>query len=174
MDKRIIVTVVCSALASISLSASALAETVGRFECSVVGAASQDPIGDKDGHRLTTVQYSCVGVDGLLKDALYSGSSTSEWNGSQATYFTGGGTIRAPGGLAVTLLTEGVGSAIMKDGKHAGSEASGKGLVKFASGTLAALAGKTDKWQVKPAGFNRFSLELATDEDIGAMRTSKD
>ena len=174
MDKRIIVTVVCSALGSIAASAPALAETVGRFECSVVGAPSQDPIGDKDGHRLTTVQYFCLGVDGLLKDALYSGTATSEWNGSQATYFTGGGTIRVPGGLAVTLLTEGVGSAIMKDGKPAGSEASGKGLFKFASGTLAALSGKVDSWQTKPAGFNRFSLEIATDENIGALRTSKE
>jgi hypothetical protein len=174
MDKRIIVTVVCSALGSINASPSALAETVGRFECNVVGAVGQDPIGDKDGHRLTTVQYSCLGVDGLLKDALYSGSSISEWNGSQATYFTGGGTIRMPGGLAVTLLTEGVGSAVMKDGKPAGSEASGKGLFKFASGTLAALSGKADRWQVKPAGFNRFSLEVSTDEDIGAMRTGKE
>ena len=53
MDKRIIVTVLCSALGSINASASAVAETVGRFECSVVGAASQDPIGDKDEHQGT-------------------------------------------------------------------------------------------------------------------------
>jgi hypothetical protein len=174
MDKRILITVACSALASINASASALAETVGRLECSVVGAASQDPIGDKDEHRLTTVQYSCLGVDGVLKDALYSGTATSEWKGSQATYLTGGGIIRVPGGLAVTLLTEGVGSAITKDGKPAGSEASGKGLFKFASGTLAAFSGKAESWHVKPAGFNRFSLELSSDENIGAMRTSKE
>jgi hypothetical protein len=29
----------------------------------------------------------------------------------------------------------------------------------FASGKLAALAGKTFKWVVKPIGFNRFDLE---------------
>src|ERR1700744_5445370 len=128
MDKRITIAVVCSTLGMISASEFALAEPAGRFECSVVGAAVQDPIGDKDGHRLTTVQYSCLGVEGLLKGALYSGSSASEWNGPQGRYFAGGGIIRAPEGLAVTELTEGTGSAITKDGKPAGVDASGKGL----------------------------------------------
>jgi hypothetical protein len=142
MNKRFIVAVVYSSLSLISASGVAMAETIGRFECSVVGPVSQEAIGDRDGHRIITVQYSCLGVDGLMKGALYSGLSTSEWDGSQGKYYTGGGTVRAVGGLAVTLLTEGVGSAIMKDGKPAGSEASGKGVFKFASGTLAALSGR--------------------------------
>jgi hypothetical protein len=174
MNKRFIVTVVCSTLGLISASGFALAETVGRFECSVVGAVSQDPIGDKDGHRLATVQYSCFGVEGLLKGALYSGFSTSEWDGPQGSYLSGGGIVRAAGGLAVTQLTEGVGSVVMKDGKPAGSEASGKGLFKFASGTLAALSGKADRWEAKPAGVGRFSLEVTTDGEPGAVRTSKE
>jgi hypothetical protein len=69
-----------------------------------------------------------------MKGALYSGLSTSEWDGSLGKYYTGGGTVRAVGGLAVTLLTEGVGSTIMKDGKPGGNEASGKGVFKLASG----------------------------------------
>ncbi len=177
MDKRFIVTVACATLGLISASGSALAGPVGRFECSVVGAASQDPIGDKDGHRLATVQYSCLGVDGLLKGALYSGFSTSEWDGPQGTYLTGGGMIRTAGGLVVTQLTEGTGSAIMKDGKPAGNEASGKGLFKFASGTLAALSGKPDRWEAKPAGFGRFTLDIAADDEpgtVGTARTNKE
>src|SRR3981081_3405937 len=117
MNKRFVVTVVCSTLGLISASGSAIAEMVGRFECSVVGAVSQDPIGDKDGHGLATVQYSCFGVEGMLKGALYSGSSTSEWDGPQGTYLSGGGIVRAAGGLAVTHLTEGVGAAGLTDGK---------------------------------------------------------
>src|SRR5260370_13591864 len=142
MNKRFVVTVVCSSLGLIGATGFALAETVGRLECSVVGAVSQDPIGDKDGHLLRSVQYSCLGVEGLLKGALYSGSSTSQWDGPQGTYLSGGGIIRGAGGLAVTPLTEGTGSTIMKDGKPAGIEASGTGLIKLASGTLAALPGK--------------------------------
>jgi hypothetical protein len=169
MNKRFTVTVVCSTLGLISASGSAMAETVGRFECSIVGAVSQDPIGDKDGHRIVTALYSCLGVEGLLKGALYSGSSTSEWDGPQGKYYSGGGIIRAVGGLAVTQLTEGTGSAVMKDGKPAGNEASGKGLIKFASGTLAALSGKADRWEAKPAGFGRFSLEIMADGEPGTV-----
>jgi hypothetical protein len=177
MDKRIIVTVVCSTIGLISTSGFAVAENIGRFDCSVVGPVSQDPIGDKDGHRLVTVQYSCLGVEGMLKGGLYSGSSTSEWDGPKGTYFTGGGIIRAAEGLAVTQLTEGTGAAIMKDGKAAGNEASGKGLIKFASGTLAALSGKADRWEAKPAGFGRFTLDVTTGEEmstVGAARTNKE
>jgi hypothetical protein len=116
---------------------------------------------------------SCLGVDGLMKGALYSGLSTSEWDGSQGKYYTGGGTVRAVGGLAVTLLTEGVGSAIMKDGKPAGNEASGKGVFKFASGTLAELSGKADRWQAKPAGFGRFTLEIMADDEPSTVGTSQ-
>jgi len=170
MNKRFVVTVVCSTLGLIGATGFALAETVGRLECSVVGAVSQDPIGDKDGHRITTVQYSCFGVEGLLKGALYSGSSTSEWDGPQGTYLSGGGTVRAAGGLAVTQITEGKGSAVMKDGKPAGSESSGKALYKFASGTLAALSGKMVRWETKPMGFGLFSIELTDDSETVAVR----
>ena len=173
MNKRFVVTVVCSTLGLIGATGFALAETVGRLECSVVGAVSQDPIGDKDGHGLATVQYSCLGMEGLLKGAVYSGSSTSEWDGSQGTYLSGGGIIRVAGGLAVTQLTEGTGSVVMKDGKPAGREASGKGLIKFASGTLAALSGKADRWEAKPAGFGRFTLEITADGEPGTVGTSK-
>jgi len=171
MDKRIIVTAVCSMLGLINASGFARAETVGRYECSVVGAVSQEPIGDKDGHRITGVQYSCSGMEGLVKGAVYSGSSTSEWDGPQGTYLSGGGIIRVAGGLAVTQLTEGTGSAVMKDGKPAGSEASGKGLIKFASGTLAAFSGKADRWEAKPAGFGRFTLEITADGEPGTVGT---
>jgi hypothetical protein len=177
MNKRFIVTVACATLGLISAGGSALAGPVGRFECSVMGAVSQDPIGDKDGHRITTVQYSCLGVEGLLKDAVYSGASTSEWDGPRGTYLTGGGTIRTAGGLAVTQLTEGSGSAIMKDGKPAGNEASGKGMFKFASGTFAALSGKADRWEAKPAGFGRFTLDVTADDEpatVGTARPNKE
>jgi hypothetical protein len=61
----------------------------------------------------------------------------------------------------------------MKDGKPAGNEATGKGVFKFASGTLAALSGKADRWQAKPAGFGRFTLEISADDEPGADRTSQ-
>ena len=173
MNKRYVVTVVCSTLGLISASGFALAETAGRYECSVVGAASQEPIGDKDGHRLASVQYVCFGVDGLLKGAVYTGASISEWDGSQGTYLSAGGIHRVAGGLAVTQLTEGKGSVVMKDGKPAGAESSGRAVFKFGSGTLAALSGKTVKFETKPTGVGRFSIEYMPDSEAGAVGMSR-
>jgi hypothetical protein len=173
MNKHVLVTVVCSALGLISASGFALAETVGRYECNVVGAVGQEPIGDKDGHRLASVQYVCFGVDGLLKGAVYTGASISEWDGSKGTYLSAGGIHRVAGGLAVTQLTEGTGSVVMKDGKPAGNESSGKGLFKFTSGTLAALSGKAVRFETKPTGVGRFSIEFTADGEPGTVGTSK-
>lgn len=174
MDKRIIATVACTTLGLVNASGFALADSIGRLECSIVGTPSQDPIGDRDGHRLVSAQYSCFGVEGLLKGVLYTTATTSEWDGSQGIYFVGGGIIRAPGGIAVTQLTEGQGSTVMKDGKPAGNEVSGKGQVKFASGAFAELSGRAIKFEAKPAGFNRFGLEFTTDGGADALRSSKE
>jgi hypothetical protein len=158
MNKRFIATFVCSAL--IGASGFAFAETIGRFECSIIGTASPEAIGDWGGHGLASVQFSCFGVDGLLKGAVYTGSNISEWDGPRGTYLSAGGIYRAPGGLAVTQLVDGTASVIMKDGKPVGAETSGKTALKFASGTLAALSGKTVKFASQPTGAGRFNLEL--------------
>ena len=94
----------------------AFAETIGRLECSIIGTASPEPIGGRTGHSLASVQFSCFGVDGLLKGAVSTGSNISEWDGPQGTFLSAGESYRAPGGLAVTQLMEGTGSVIMKDG----------------------------------------------------------
>lgn len=160
MSKRFIATFVCSALSLIGASGFAFAETIVRYECSNIGTMSQEPIGDRNGHGLVSLQFSCFGVDGLLKGAVYTASNISEWDGPQGTFLFAGGIHRAPGGLAVTQLMEGTESVIMKDGKPAGTESSGKAVFKFASGTLAALSGKVVKFATKPTGVGRFSLEL--------------
>jgi len=160
MSKRFIATLVCSALGLIGASGLALADSIGRFECSVVGTPSQEPIGDRNGHGLLSIQYSCFGVDGLLKGSVYTASNASEWDGPQGTFLSGAGILRTAGGLAVTQLIEGTGSVIMKDGKAVGTETSGKGAFKLASGPLAALSGKTFKFATKLTGVSRFSLEL--------------
>lgn len=170
MGKRFVVTVVCSALCLISESGVALPESVGRWECSVVGTVSQEPIGDRDGHRLVSFEYSCSGVEGLLKNTVYTASGISEWDGPQGKYLSAGGIVRAPGGLAVTQVTEAIGSLVMKDGKPAGTETSGKAQFTFASGTLAALSGKPVKFESKPIGAGRFGIEVTTDDEPGAVQ----
>ena len=96
----------------------------------------------------------------LLKDAVATAVSVSEWDGPKGTYLATLGLHRAPGGFAVAQLLEGTGSVVMKDGKPAGSQASGKTVFKFASGTLAAFSGRTVNFTTKPVGLGRFELEF--------------
>ncbi len=160
MSKRLIGTLLCSALGLLGASGFAQAEGIGRYECNVVGLASIDAVGDREGHQLSSFQFSCFGVDGILKGAVYTASTVSEWDGPQMTQLLTGGVHRAPGGLAVTQMMVGTGSMISKDGKPAGWETHGKALIKFASGTLAGLAGKTVSYNSKATGPNRFTIEF--------------
>ena len=59
MRKRFIATIVCSAVSLIGASGCALAETIGRYQCSVIDIPGQEPIGDRPGHFLVSLQYSC-------------------------------------------------------------------------------------------------------------------
>ena len=78
MCERLTVMFVCSALSLIAATGFARADTIGRYQCGVIGAIAQEPIGDRDGHVLLSFEYSCQGVDGLLKEAVSTAVSVSE------------------------------------------------------------------------------------------------
>ncbi|MCP3475955.1 hypothetical protein NLM33_37590 [Bradyrhizobium sp. CCGUVB1N3] len=137
-----------------------LPETIGRYECNVFGLPDQDQIGDRNGHALISQQYTCLGTYGMLKGAVYSAMVIGEADGPQTSYFFGGGIHRTSGGLAVTQLVESKGAVMMKDGIPSGIATSGRVLVKFASGSLTALSGKTLNFSSKSTGPNRFHLEF--------------
>jgi hypothetical protein len=139
MSKRFIITFVCSALSLIGATAIAHSDTIGRYECNIVGTGNPEPIGNRSGRGLMSCQFSCFGVDGLLKGAVYSAIHVSEWDGPRGTFLLAGGVHRSVGGFAVTQMLEGTGSVITRDGRPVSSTGSGKALFKFASGTLAAL-----------------------------------
>ena len=160
MNKRLLATFVCSAFGLLGANGLALAEPFGRYECNIIGTPAQDPISERPGHALVSVEYSCFGVAGLLKDDVHTASSISEWDAQKGTFLIGGGILRSPGGLGVTQITEGTGTVVMKDGKPVGTTSSGKGVFKFASGTLAALSGKVFNFESKPISVLRFNLEF--------------
>jgi hypothetical protein len=161
MSKRSIATLVCAAIGLIGAGGFALAESIGRYECNIVGTISSEPIGDRSEHSLVSYEFSCFGVAGLLKGAVYSATHVSEWEGSQGKFLLMGGIHRLAGGFAVTQMSEGTGSVVVKDGKRLGSTSSGKAFFRFGSGTLAALSGKTINFTTKATGQDRFELEFA-------------
>lgn len=161
MKNRFTTTLMCSALVSMVATGLACADPIGRYECNVVGIGSPEPLGDRPGHGLMSYQFSCYGVDGMLKGAVYSAVHVSEWDGPQGTFLLAGGVHRIADGFAVTQMAEGSASVIMKDGKPNGVTGSGKAIFKLGSGSLAALSGKTVKFTSRSMGANRFELEFA-------------
>jgi hypothetical protein len=161
MNQRVIATVLFSMLALAGATELASADPIGRYECSIVGNANQEPLGDRAGHGLLSYQFSCYGVDGLLKGAVYSAVHVSEWDGPQGTFLLAGGVHRIAGGFAVTQMTEGSATVIMKDGKPVSVTSSGKAIFKLGQGSLAALSGKAASFTTRVTGPNRFELEFA-------------
>jgi hypothetical protein len=161
MRNRFTATLMYCALVSVGATGLAYSDTIGRYECSIVGIGSPEPLGDRAGHGLLSYQFSCYGIDGLLKGAVYSAVHVSEWDGPQGNFLLAGGVHRVAGGFAVTQMTEGTASVSMKDGKPAGVTGSGKAVFKLGSGSLAALSGKATKFTTKVTGANRFELEFA-------------
>ena len=161
MGKRLVAAVLCSSIGLIGTTGLAFADTVGRYQCSVVGSSIPEPIGDRAGHNLQSIQYSCIGVEGLLKGAVLTGNAMVEWDGAKSFFLAASTTHRAANGLAVGQLLEGSGSLAMENGKPLGQNASGTAAFRLASGAFAALSGKTLKWVSKPTGPNRFEQEYS-------------
>jgi hypothetical protein len=86
--------------------------------------------------------------------------SVSEWDGQKGTFLASLGLHRAPGGFAVGQLLEGSSVVDRTGSKALDVEASGKTVFKFASGTLAAISGKTFNFHAKPTGAGRFEIEF--------------
>ena len=85
MRNRFTAALMCSALVSVGATGLAYSDTIGRYECSIVGIGSPEPLGDRAGHGLLSYQFSCYGIDGLLKGAVYSASSRQRvgWSSRQ-------------------------------------------------------------------------------------------
>ena len=97
-------------------------------------------VGDRDGHQIVSFEYTCRGLDGLLKDAGTTAISVSEWDGQKGKFIASVGLHRAPSGFAVGQLVEGSSSLAMTSDTAASIEASGTTVFKFASGRRRRLA----------------------------------
>lgn len=160
MSKRMIASILLSTIGLVSGSGFASAETVGRFECNIVGAIGLEPIGDHEGHLLRSYDFVCEGVDGPFKGGVLTGLSVSEIDGPQVTFHLLDGVYRTAGGLAVGQTLEATGRTVMQEGAPVRATNSGKLIFKFASGKLATLSGKTFNFAAKPVGFNRVELDI--------------
>jgi hypothetical protein len=159
MNTRFVAAFIFSALSLVGANGSASADPIGLYECNIVGAFSQEPLGDRSGHGLMSYQYSCFGVGGLLKGATYTANLNQEWDGPKGTFLLAGGVHRVPGGLAVTEPLEGTASVVMKDGTRR-YHFLGKSRLQACFWSLGATVGENHQIHHLPYGFQ--SLQSRT------------
>jgi hypothetical protein len=141
-------------VAALAIVASpALAGSLAKYSCGVIGGPSPEAA-DK---KIVVVGFVCRGTEGMAKDAMMTGSSI--YDAEKKVYLSGQNMVRSPGGLAVVQMVEG--TRTYDGDKWVSSQ--GKSKAVYASGTFAAMNGKTDSWVAKPDGFNQFTVEV-TDE----------
>lgn len=151
------------ALASMTFGALAQAPLTQKAVCVFVGVGATEPIGDRAGHTLRVSPYSCLIESGPMEGAAMTGSNTYEWDGGKAVLLSGDGVGRKPGSITSFKVIEGTTALVMSDGKVAGFAASGKGVVNLASGSAAALKGKTYSYTARSIGPVQFVIETTYD-----------
>jgi hypothetical protein len=151
------------ALAGVTFSAMAQAPLTQKAVCVFVGVGASEPIGDRAGHTLRVSPYSCLVESGPMEGAVMTGSNTYEWDGGKAALLSGDGVGRKPGSITSFKVTEGSTALVMSDGKVTGFIGSGKGVVNLASGSAAALKGKTYSYTVRSISPVQFVIETTYD-----------
>lgn len=146
--------IAAAAVATLAASASAQSIPGWKFTCQAIGVNTAEPVGDRDGHRISVGPYTCHTEGGSMDGANATGVLTWEWDKDSATLLVGDATFRKPGGVAVFQFNEAKISLVMADGKVTGSTSIAKGVFKHASGGMAPYAGKTVllKWDSVPGG----------------------
>lgn len=152
-----------AALATIALSAMAQAPVTQKAYCVHVGINPMEPIGDRPGHSLQILNYSCRTEGGPMDGGVMTGTNITEWDAGKAVVLSASGVGRKPGALASFQVTEGSAALIMTDGKVSGMTSSGKGVMKHASGVASSLNGKTYSYVVRILSPNQFVIETTYD-----------
>ena len=136
--------IVVAALLTIFATAAAAEKLDGdKYTCQSFSQNSWEPIGDRENHVISVGQLSCHTDSGFAEGAISTSVTMFEVDKGNAKSLSGSGVMRKTGGIAVYEITQQTWSLIMTDGKVTGFQGTGKALFTFASGSLAAYAGKT-------------------------------
>jgi len=120
------------------------------YDCRYVGAPTLEPLGDREGHGLRIVDYSCVVTAGPLSGGVFTARNIYEVDKSGGTLLTGEGVYRKPGAMAVLQATDGKVEYVMSDGKMIAATVTGHSRFVMAVGSWAALSGKATVYSTKP------------------------
>lgn len=152
-----------AALAMGSVGAAAQSGSTTRLHCHTVGSAAPEVLGDREGHAVSVSQHSCRVEGGLTDGGILTGITIAEWDKGHAVVLSATGITRKPGAVTAYQQTEGKSSLVMTDGKPSGMTGSGRGRYTLATGSAAALAGKTYSYTFSMTGPNQFVVEVKHD-----------
>ena len=164
MKRNLLTSVAVVAVAAGAMMPSAIQkanaqEMTASYSCQVVGANSMEPLGDREGHGLGTLDYSCLVTAGLMSGGVVTGHNVTVFDKSGGTLLMGGGVIRKPDATVVYQQAEEKVEFTMNDGKVTGFTATGRGHVVMAVGGAASFSGMPYVYTAKSTGLGQFSVE---------------
>jgi hypothetical protein len=149
-----------AAVAFAAFSPSAIAqENAMTYTCQDIGVGPPEPLGDREGHSLSVVAYSCRVDSGPLAGGVMTGSNVWEFDGPNAVLRSSIDVVRKPGATSVYQESDAKIALTITGGKVTGFTASGKGTWLVASGSAASLAGKSTSWTAESTGPGQFTIE---------------
>jgi hypothetical protein len=131
--------------------------------CQSIGNTAPEPVGDREGHAIQVDMISCRIEGGAMAGGIVSGQDIWEWDGTNAKMVSVTGLSRKPGASVAYELTDGTISLTMTDGKVTGWTATGKGRYPLATGSAAALTGKSFTFTAKPTGPGQWETDVTAD-----------
>lgn len=152
-----------AALATMAFSAMAQAPLLQKAYCVHVGMNPMEPVGDRQGHALQVLNYSCRTEGGPMDGGVMTGTNITEWDAGKGVVLSGAGVGRKAGALASFQVIDGLTVLTMADGKVTGMTSSGRGVMKHASGAASSLNGKTYSYVVRVLTPSQFVIETTYD-----------
>ncbi|MEJ8856663.1 hypothetical protein WKW79_18960 [Variovorax robiniae] len=151
-----------AAMALMAVSASGQQNSFS-FSCQSVGSSPPEPLGDREGHSISSGEISCRAEGGPLVGGVLTGTNVYEWEKGAGVLLAGSGIIRKPGATTAYRVNEGKIALIVTDGKVTGTTGSGKGVYTLASGSAATLAGKSFTYATRPTAPGQFAIDVKVD-----------
>ena len=152
-----------SILIALLITAGWATAQTSKSTCMNAGPNVPEPLGDRDGHAVQVSDGTCMTEGGLLEGTVMTQHTIWELDKGVLNILSAHGVSRKPGTTVSYRVTNGALTFMMKDGKPAGWTASGKGVYTLATGSAAALMGKTFSWNGSATGPRSYVIETKVD-----------
>lgn len=129
------------------------------YACRGGGLEPPEAHGDREGHAITSGQFSCRAESGPMAGGVLTGYAVIEWNNETGVMLSGSGIVRKPG---VVLVYQNVDYKVLyhkTDGRFSAASGAGRFKYVFADGADPDLAGATFVYVTRAASPEAFWLE---------------